>query len=437
MDQSDKVDVIVIGAGPSGLACAYTLAKRGIEVLVLERGSYPGSKNMFGGIFFSSLMEKILPEFIEEAPWERYVSKRRFSMLVDDSDIAFEMKSSTFNSPPYNHSFLGKRSKIDRWFAQIVENVGADIICNYNVDNFLYDNGNVVGITSGGEEDSIFANVIVCAEGANSILAEKAGLSDMLTPSRRSLAVKENIALPEKVINDRFQLNEKEGAAYEYFGSSVEGLLGNGFIYTNKDSLSVGVGFSLKDLIEKNDGRTPNDVLENFKNHPSIKPLIKDGETIEYIAHMMPCEKHGALPKLYRDGLLLVGDAAGLVNTSFFHEGINLAMASGIYAAETIIAAKEKNDYSSRSLCEYQNKLNGSFVMDDLKNCKNFISFLDSHRHFINEYPSLANDVLTEYFKVSEKSKKSIKKDIFHKIRNNIKLTRLPGDLWGAFRDLI
>ena len=75
--------------------------------------------------------------------------------------------------------------------------------------------------------------------------------------------------------------------------------------------------------------------------------------------------------------------------------------------------------------------------MDDLKNCKNFISFLDSHRHFINEYPSLANDVLTEYFKVSEKSKKSIKKDIFRKIRNNIKLTKLPGDLWGAFRDLI
>jgi electron transfer flavoprotein-quinone oxidoreductase len=437
MKVTDKVDVIIVGAGPSGLACACALAKNGVEVLVIERGEYPGAKNIFGGIFFSSVIEKLFPEFIEEAPWERYVGKRRFSLLAGDSEIAFEMKPSAFNTSPYNHSFIAKRSRIDRWFGEKVEKLGVNIICNYTVKDFLYEHGKVVGITSGGDQDSLLADVVVCAEGANSLLSQKAGLRANIQPEMRSIAVKEVIGFPPGVIEDRFGLSNRQGAAYEYFGSSVQGLLGNGFIYTNNDSLSVGVGFSISDFLKKENGKTPNDILEDFKDHPAINPLIKDGETMEYMAHMIPCDSFWHLPKIYRDGLLLVGDAAGLLNTSFFHEGVNLAMASGLAAAETITEAKKENDFTSRMLSTYQERLDNSFVMQDLKNCKNFLSFLRDHKSLINDYPHLLNEILVDYFNVSEKPKNIIKKEIFRKVRENLRLRQVTGDLWGAWRNLV
>jgi len=431
------VDVIVVGAGPSGLSCAYKLAEHGLEVLVLERGDYPGAKNMFGGIFFSPVMEKLFGDFYEKAPWERFISQRRFSILSGVNDISLHLKPQAFNEPPYNHSFIAKRGNMDKWFSQRVEEKGASIICNYNVEDFLFENGKVVGITSGGDDDSLLADVIVCAEGANSILSEKAGLRGKIQPNRRSIAIKENIKLSEDIIRNRFGLSDCEGAAFEYFGSSVEGLLGNGFIYTNKDSLSVGVGFSIQDFMDKGDSRSSYDVLEDFKNHPAIKPLIAGGTTGEYMAHMIPCDNFNNLPQLYRDGLLLIGDAAGLLNTSFFHEGVNLAMGSGLLAAETIIELHGKKDFSAQNLALYKEKLENSFIFKDLKNCKNFISFLHSHKNIISDYPALANEILVDYFSVSEKPKNRIKKDIFHKVRKNVNIPRAVGDMWGAFRNLV
>ncbi|MBF0477882.1 MAG: FAD-dependent oxidoreductase [Candidatus Omnitrophica bacterium] len=437
MKQSDKIEVIVVGAGPSGLACAYTLAKAGVEVLVLERGEYPGAKNMFGGIFFSSIMEKFFPNFLEDAPWERFVGKRKFALLTGDSEMTFEMSPSSFNRSPFNHSFIARRGQMDQWFAKKVEEAGGNIIPNYCVRDFLYEKGKVVGITSGGDDDSFLADCIVCSEGANSLLTERAGLREKIGPEYRSIAVKENIRFSQSVLEDRFGVTGQQGAAYEYFGSSVKGLLGNGFIYTNKDSLSVGVGFSLSDFIKSGNKKTPHDILEEFKSHPSIAPLVRGGETVEYMAHMIPSDGYNRLPKFYRDGLLITGDAAGLLNTSFFHEGVNLAMQSGILAAETIIEARAKKNYSSENLSKYEEKLNASFILQDLKNCKNFLSFLTTHKAIINEYPALMNDILVEYFTVSEKPKTTIKKEIFNRIRKNVNIPRMASDMWGAWRNLV
>jgi electron transfer flavoprotein-quinone oxidoreductase len=437
MRYSDKVDVIVVGAGPSGLACAYTLAKNGVDVIVIERGDYPGAKNMFGGIFFSPVLEKLFPDFLEDAPWERFISKRRFSLLSDDSELAFEMRPGAFNTPPFNHSFIAKRARMDRWFAEKAEKAGVTIICNYCVRDFLYENGKVVGITSGLDDDSLLADMVVCAEGANSLLSERSGLRKRIEPVRRSIAVKEIIKLPKNVIEDRFALTGKEGSALEFFGDSVHGLLGNGFIYTNGESISVGVGFSITDFLTNVKGKNPNDILEDFKNHPAINPYVRGGETIEYLAHMIPSDNYENLPTLYRDGLLLAGDAAGLLNASFFHEGVNLAMASGIFAAETAIEATKRGDFSSETLKLYKEKLDESFVMKDLKNSKNFIAFLYKHKNIISDYPALFNDILVEYFGVSEKPKTEAKKEIFRKIRKEVNFPQMAGDMWGAWRNLI
>ncbi|MBF0531957.1 MAG: FAD-dependent oxidoreductase [Candidatus Omnitrophica bacterium] len=433
----DKVEVIIVGAGPSGLTCAYTLAKAGVEVVVIERGEYPGAKNMFGGIFFSSIMSKIFPDFFADAPWERFVGKRKFSLLAGNSEMAFDFTPSAFNEPPYNHSFMARRGSMDQWLAKKAEAAGASIINNYCVSDFLYEHDKVVGITSGGDHDTLLADVIVCAEGANSLLSEKARLRKKIMAGRRSIAVKENIRLPRAVIEDRFGLTGRQGAAYEYFGASVQGLLGNGFIYTNQDSLSVGVGFSLSDFTKTQTDKNPNDILDEFKSHPVIAPLLRGGETMEYMAHMIPSDGYDYLPKLYRDGLLVVGDAAGLLNTSFFHEGVNLAMASGIFAAETVIAAREQKDFSADTLEFYEEKLKKSFVLQDLKNCKNFLSFLHKHKSLINDYPVLLNNVLVDYFQVCEKPKIQIKKEIFQRVKKNVKFTRVAWDMWGAWSNLI
>jgi electron transfer flavoprotein-quinone oxidoreductase len=391
---------------------------------------------MFGGIFFSSVIEKLCPEFLDDAPWERFVGKRKFAILAGESEMAFEMKPGVFNQPPFNHSFVARRGEIDRWFAKKAEEAGADIVTNYCVRDFLYERGKVAGITSGGDDDSLLADCVVCAEGANSLLTEKAGLREKTSPAHRSIAVKENIHLGRERIEDRFGLTGRQGAAFEYFGSSVHGLLGNGFIYTNTESLSVGVGFSLKDLMENGKGKTPNDILEDFKSHSAVAHLVRGGQTVEYMAHMIPSDGFHNLPRLCRDGLLIVGDAAGLLNTSFFHEGVNLAMASGILAAETILEARDKNDFSESALSAYREKLDKSFVLQDMENCKNFLSFLSAHKSLINVYPALVNDILVDYFRVSEKPKTVVKKEIFDRVRKNVKLTRMATDMWGAWRNM-
>ena len=114
------------------------------------------------------------------------------------------------------------------------------------------------------------------------------------------------------------------------------------FIYTNKDSVSIGVGALIDHLLKKR--MTPYELLENLKGHPIVRSLIQGGEVKEYLAHMIPEAGYHGIPKLYMAGLLVVGDAAMLVN-SFFREGSNLAMISGKLAAEAVIRAKEKGDY--------------------------------------------------------------------------------------------
>src|SRR3990172_4808809 len=158
------------------------------------------------------------------------------------------------------------------------------------------------------KEGPMHCDVVICAEGANSVLAEKSGLKKKPLPNEMVTGVKEVIALPQEVIEDRFSLTENSGVAIEYFGNAVQGMVGGAFIYTNKESISAGISCSIHDFQEKK--INPNDLLEHFKKHPCIRNLLRGGETVEYSAHMIPEYGYDKLPELVTDGLILIGDSA-------------------------------------------------------------------------------------------------------------------------------
>ena len=433
----NRVDVIIIGAGLAGVACAYVLAKAGVNVVVLERGNYPGAKNVMGGILFTTILEKLIPEFLKEAPIERFIMKRKFSLLSRDTELEFSFRTEKYNLPPHNHSFTVLRAKFDRWFASKAEKLGAMILPDVVVDGLIWEGKRCVGVNSRLKDGDLYANVIVLAEGANSVIAEKEGLKPFPGQKNMAVAAKEIISLPQEVIDERFQLSSDgstdsipEGAAIEHFGDAVQGMFGNAFIYTNRNSLSVGIGCTLKELAEKN--INPHDALEYFKNHPCVRGLLGNGKTEEYCAHMIPEGGYACLSKLVFDGLLLIGDCAGLVNTSFFHEGSNLAMASGIYAAEAIMEALKKGNFSRKTLSSYEESLRNSFVVEDLKKFQYFPALGEKCPELVRDYPEVLAEIITGYFAVDEKPKRIIEREVIKRLRKKLGIVRFGKNMFNV-----
>jgi electron transfer flavoprotein-quinone oxidoreductase len=429
--EDERFDAIVVGAGPAGITAAKDLAAAGLSVLVLERGPYPGAKNVSGGILYRQPTEEMVPGFETEAPLERPIIEQRYLMLTEDEMLGGIFRSMKFAEQPYN-AYSVLRSEFDRWFATKAEEAGAEVYPEFTVTDVLWEDGRVVGVTTGEPDGELKAHVVVLADGANSLLAQRAGLHREWDPIDQALVAKELIALPSEKIEDRFQLPAGLGTAYEIFGESTWGMLGYGFIYTNKESISIGTGALLQDLIES--GRNVNDMLDRFKKHPAIAPLIQGGETIEYSAHLIPEGGFKKLPQLFSDGVVVVGDAAGLVNP-VNREGANLAMLSGRLAAQAIVEAKERGDFSAASLSRYRELLDESVVLEDLYKIRNTTDFAHARPHLFNDYPRLMAAAAREYLTVDGVSKKQKQAKIAAMFKSMPK-RRLLSDAWGAFRSL-
>ncbi len=421
---AEKFDAVVVGAGPAGIASAYTMAKAGLKVIVLEKGEKPGAKNMFGGVIFREHTEKIAPEFWKTAPIERHVVEYQYWFLSKSSHLLVSHRNQAFNNQ-YN-AFTVHRAKFDPWFAKLAEDAGATIINRTTVDDVLKEDGRIVGVKS--DRGDVLADVVIAADGVNSMLTKQAGLQEELPPDASILAVKEVIGLQKQKIEDRFNLGPDEGVAALMVGWGPG--MHAGFMYTNRDTISIGIGINLRDL-EKS-GQRPHILFEQFKNHPSIAPLIKDGELKEYSAHLIPEGGYDCVPKVYADGILVVGDAAMLVNAINW-EGTNLAMTSGIIAGETVIEAKKQNDFSSRTLSRYRQNLEESFVLKDLKKYRGIPKFFSSNPQFFTVYPEAINELAYMWHVVDDELKadriKRMKSTLF-KRRSRISLLRDFYHLW-------
>jgi len=436
MSTKEKFDAIVVGAGPSGNAAAYTMAKAGLKVLQIERGEYPGSKNVQGAILYSDALEKIIPDFRDDAPLERHIIEQRVWVMDDESFVGTHYRSDTYNKPPYNRYTI-IRAQFDKWFSSKVREAGALLICETTVEELLLDGERVIGVRCDRLGGEVYADVVVLADGVNSTLARKAGFHGELSPGNVALAVKEILFLPEEVIQSRFNIKEEEGVVIELMGKVTEGMVGTGFLYTNKDSLTIGVGCMLGDF-KSNPARTkPYELLEKLKKHPSIAPLIEGGEMKEYAAHLIPEGGFNAVPSIFGHGWLIVGDSGGFVN-AVHREGSNLAMTSGRLAAETIIEMKAaKAEPTMKTLKAYKDKMDASFVMKDLKKYRNLPDVLHGNPQFFTAYPELVNKAAKTFFTVDGIDKGTKEKEIMGSFRRARSLTGLVGDafkLWRASR---
>lgn len=424
-DRENKTNVIIVGGGPGGLSAAVTIARAGYQVVVIERGTFAGSKNVFGGAVYAQPVREIFPDFEKSAPLERKNVEHKFAILGENDSTVISYK----NTEDETVSYSVIRAKFDRWMAEQAKNEGAVIVEETVVRELIVEDKKVVGVRT--ELEDFYADIVILADGVNSLLAKQIGLRKEFKPKDFALSVKEVIKLDKEKINDRFLLNDTEGCIYQLFGGSMLGKLGLGFIYTNKDSVSIGLGITLDELNKS--GIKAYDLLEQIKLHPTIAPLIKDGEILEYSAHLIPEGGWDALPALYGNGVLVVGDAAGLVNNLHW-EGTNLAMISGKIAGETVVNAISRKRFDKEFLSNYQKNLAKTFVLKDLKTYRKLMPIIHAKKEvFLDTYLRKVNAFFRMFTSVNSVPKRELYREFIKEFLQERKL-RLIGDVWHLFK---
>ena len=405
----ETFDAIVVGAGPSGNVAAYLLAKAGMKVLQLERGEYPGSKNVQGAIMYAEALESVIPNCRRQAPMERAIIEQRMWVMDERSYVGSHYRG-TIDTGEQPNRYTIIRANFDKWFSRKVREAGALLICETTVVELLKKGQRVIGVRTDREGGEIHADIVVLADGVNSLVATKSGLRPPVKAQDVALAVKEMHFLPREQIEQRFNISGDDGVVIEMFGKITKGMVGTGFLYTNKESISVGIGCMVEDF--KRAGISPNQLLEDMKKHPAVQPLLAGSEIKEYSAHLIPEGGYNAIPTVHGEGWVICGDSGGFVN-SVHREGSNLAMTTGRLAAETILALRaEGKDYNAANLRRYRSALEDSFVMKDLKKYRDMPEILHHNRQFLTTYPELLSSAAQTLLKVDGIDKRTKEKDI-------------------------
>ncbi|MFB6113137.1 MAG: FAD-binding protein [Halodesulfurarchaeum sp.] len=428
-DYDNRFDAIVVGAGPAGSSAALTMAREDLDVIVLERGSYPGAKNVFGGVLFTPTIRELLGDDFEDAPTERYISEKRFSLLTDQDETAISFRPAAWHEEPHNDSFTILRGDFDEWFADQAVDAGATLITETTVTDLVREDGAIIGVETDRPDGQLLAPIVVLAEGSNSLVSEGAGLKEPDDATDVAVAAKEVRKYDRDTIEERFNLYENDGVSYHYFGDGACGdAVGGGFIYTNKRTLSIGVAYRIEDA--RNNPRKPDEILNDFKQHPAVAPLVRDGRMIEYSAKTIPEGGADAVPQLVHNGAVLVGDTAGLTLNNGIHlEGTNMAVESGYLAGNAIADALEKDRTDKAALEPYAENLEDSFVMENLEHYNWFGELAAEEKEFIFEaLPEALTAAELEYFKMDREPKET------HVNRAKQTLLRATDGWFGAIK---
>ncbi len=382
---------IVVGAGPAGSAAALTLAKNNLAVVMFERGKFPGSKNMFGGTIYREPTAQVFPDFWHQAPLERAVCRDEAWFMEADSAVTVGFSGLRFAQEPFN-KFTVLRSKFDKWMAEQAELAGAHLVCSTLVKHLAYKGKKVTGVILD-DGSKVGADAVILAEGVNSQLTLEAKMRRPYQAQQLTLYVQEILELDSNRIEERFNLEKNQGAIIGMIGYPTSGAIGKAGLWTNNNSLAIMAGGYLWDLMQK--GLSPWLLLQRTKQHPLVKKLIQGSRVVQYKSHMIPKGGYNAFPDLCSDGIVVAGDAASMVSG---RRGTDLAMLTGQYAAQAVIQAKAKGDFTAKTLAAYANKVNRSFFIEDIKAAEGNVEYFHHHPDADYLLAKTFNDIGYAYF---------------------------------------
>lgn len=389
-------DVVIVGAGPAGAAAALVAAREGLKVALIERGPFPGSKNMYGGVIYGRILDTLIPNWWEEAPIQRWVVRRGTMLATPTQSVTIDVRTTSWGEAPYNGA-TALRPDFDAWFAEKAEAAGATLICSTTATGLIREGSKIVGVTTDRPDGDLRARLVIACDGVNSFLAKEAGMYHHDGAEHFTLGVKEVLAFPKEVIDERFNLRGNEGADFEIVGCTGE-IAGGGFIYTNLESVAIGAVLHLPSLAAS--GRRPEEVIADMKLHPTIAPLVEGGDMKEYSAHLIPEGGYNAMPDIVTDGMLVAGDAAGLtLAAGIWLEGVNFAIGSGAAAGKTAVRAIRQGDTGAAALADYRTRLESSFVLRDHEKLREVPELVLSERVQFR-YPQLVCNLAEELFTV-------------------------------------
>jgi len=402
--ESADFDAVVVGAGPAGSSAALALARAGRSVVMVERGPFPGSKNVYGGVVYGRVLDDIIPTWWSEVPVERWVVRRSTMMMTEDQSLAIDYRSHAWGVAPYN-GMTTVRSHFDSWLAGKATEAGARLVTSTVATGLVRDGtGRVIGVRTDRDGAELHAPVVIACDGVNSLLAKEAGLLPRAEASHYTLGVKEVLDLPAEVINERFGVRGHEGVDIEILGCT-RGIPGGGFLYTNADTVSIGVVVSLPHL---SDAKVrPEELIADLKAHPSIAPFLRGSTLREYAAHLIPEGGYDTMPPLATDGMLVAGDSAAMtLAAGLWLEGVNFAIGSGYAAGRAADRAVTAGDCSARGLASYRADLEQQFVLADHKRLRKAPALVLSER-IQQRYPGLLCDLAEGMFTVTNPSPKA------------------------------
>lgn len=422
---SDDFDIIIIGAGIAGTACALRCARAGLSVLLLERGEMPGSKNLSGGRLYCHALTELLPDAHQSAPLERRITQENLTLLT-------RYGATTYSSlRPEGDSWSVLRARFDPWFVAQAEVEGVQFISGITVDALHIEDGRVCGVIA--DDETLRARYVVLAEGANSVLAERYGFQPRPSTTAMALGIKETLALDQQVLEARFRLSAEEGAAMLFSGEVCGTLPGGAFLYTNKETLSFGVVCPLSTIAQS--GIPAVELLERLKMHPALHPLLKGSETLEYGAHLVPEGGLHNLPVQYAgEGWLLVGDALrSCVNTGFSVRGMDMALIGAQAASQTLINACLK--CAPQNLFPaYHHAIQHSLLWEVMHRYRDMPALLQ-RQGWYNQWPALMDDISREIWHQGKRPVAPLRQIVWRHFRRH-GLRHLASDIIRSLRCL-
>ena len=401
-----EMDVVFVGAGPANLAAALHLkneikkhneyVEKGrlagkpiedLEIGIIEKGSFVGAHILSGAVMDPIAIRELMPDFLEQGcPVDSVVVEDAFWYLTDGKSL-----TAPIVPPPLKNKgkYIISLSRMCEWLAEKCEEAGINVFPEFPGADLIYDeNDAVVGVRTGdkgiGKDGKpkpnfepgveIMAKVTVLGEGSRGSLAKqlmsRLGLMEDRDPQVFSLGVKELWEVPAE--------NFTEGKVVHTLGfPSDTDTYGGGWIYGMKNNV-ISIGY-VTGLDYKDPNIDPHLEFQKFKTHPKVAEVLKGGKMIKYGAKSINTSGYWTMPRLYADGVLIVGDSGSFLNGQRI-KGIHTAMKSGMLAAETIVSAFEHQDFSSKTLKHYDEKVNLSWSYDELHPVRNFHASFQSGR---------------------------------------------------------